>query len=492
MPKRSRRTQPARETQQPQIRLGAGSYWLGIAAIVIAAGAVRLACAGGDLWLDEIRTLKLLEEATRPTEILTKLLHDNNHPLNSWWLFLLGAGRSAVTYRLLAVIAGTISVLIAGEVGRRQAQLVNPKTTAAMANVAGLFTAACIGFSYLLIHYSSEARGYAPAMCFSLLAIYALSRDLARPWGAPLYWIACVLGLLSHVTIVQVMFGGLAWSVFFALGQWRGWRERIAHVAYWHLVPWTAFGLYYALFMSRVAVGGGPIDGLWGVLCDLAAFLIGVPVSAGGIAFVILAVVVLAGCVSLGRQNRGIASFFWLAVIIGPLASISSEHFILLFPRYFLISGMCALLLVGRMLAQLWTSNRRVISGVLLALFLAGNVVHTTRLIQDGRGQYREALQYVAAQSPGPTITVAADNDFRNGMVIEYYAATVSGKTIEFHPAAAPPPAGAEWLFFHRLDNSPVPADRVSDRGGHRYLLDRVFPHAALSGWDWYVFRRVN
>jgi hypothetical protein len=241
-----------------------------------------------------------------------------------------------------------------------------------------------------------------------------------------------------------------------------------------------------------VAVGGGPIDGIWSVLSDLAAFLIGAPVNAGGVALVILAIVVVAGSAAIWRQNRGIASFFWLAVIVGPLASISSEHFILLFPRYFLISGMCALLLVGRALAQLWTSNRRALSVVLLALFVAGNAVHTMRLIRDGRGQYRDALQYVAAASPGATITVAADNDFRNGMVIEYYAATVAGKTIEFHPAAAPPPSGADWLFFHRLDNSPVPADRVSDRTGHRYLLDRVFPHAALSGWDWYVFRRVN
>jgi hypothetical protein len=492
MPKRSRRTQPDREPSPSPARLDARTYWLGLAVIVIASTALRLACANGDLWLDEIRTLRLLEDATTPVEILTKLLHDNNHPINSLYLFLLGPGRTAERYRLLAIVAGAISVLLAGEVGRLQTQLVNPKATTATANIAGLFTAACVGFSYLLVHYTSEARGYGPATCFSLLAIYALSRGPARRSGAPLYWMACVLGLLSHVTVVQVMLGGLAWSTFFAFGQWRTWRDRFTHVAYWHVVPWTVFGLYYSLFISRVAVGGGPIDNLWRVLSDLASFLIGIPVEAGWAALIVLAAVVVAGCAAIWRQNRAVASFFWIAVVIGPLVSVSSEHFILLFPRYFLISGMCALLLAGRTLAQLWTSDRRAIGAVLLALFLIGNGVYTARLIRDGRGRYREALQYVAAHSSAPTITVAADNDFRNRMVIEYYAASVPGKTIEFYPATAPPPTGAEWLFFHRLDNDSPPADRVSDRAGHRYLLEHVFPHAALSGWDWYVFRRVN
>lgn len=213
-------------------------YWA-LGAVVAVFGAVRFACLFNDLWLDEIWSLGLVGQIHSPAEILTRLWHDNNHPLNSLWLYLLGPAKPDWTYRLLSWFTGTATVGLAGLIGRRQFQLLHPGEAGAKAQRAGLITAMLVGGCYLLIHYSSEARGYAPAVGFGFLAIHALWRAPARPTSAwaGVYGLSCVLGLLSHLVAFQVMLAGLVWSLTQALRSWDRWRDRIVHLACWHLVP---------------------------------------------------------------------------------------------------------------------------------------------------------------------------------------------------------------------------------------------------------------
>src|SRR5258705_241700 len=70
-------------------------------------------------------------------------------------------------------------------------------------------------FSFCLIFSSSEARGYALLILFSLLAFHFLGRFLAsrRKHLVPLFWLSCILGFLSHLTYVFVWVALFAWSV---------------------------------------------------------------------------------------------------------------------------------------------------------------------------------------------------------------------------------------------------------------------------------------
>src|SRR5438128_1765967 len=86
--------------------------WVMLGAILVAAAAVRFACLFGDLWLDEIWSLRLLETVRSPVEILTRLLHDNNHPLNSLFLYLLMPAKAEWTYRLFSWATGSAAVWI--------------------------------------------------------------------------------------------------------------------------------------------------------------------------------------------------------------------------------------------------------------------------------------------------------------------------------------------------------------------------------------------
>src|SRR5262249_1679320 len=58
-----------------------GRVVVGLVALGLGALVVRLGCARGDIWLDEIWSLDVVSRLNSAAAILT-LRHDNNHPLN--------------------------------------------------------------------------------------------------------------------------------------------------------------------------------------------------------------------------------------------------------------------------------------------------------------------------------------------------------------------------------------------------------------------------
>lgn len=489
------KTPPRPDPDVPVVDGGA-RYALGLVLLVVVFAAVRWAGMTCDLWLDEIWSLGLIREIKSPWEILTKVHHDNNHPLNSLWLHLLPPAGPAWTYRLLAWFAGSATVLLAGLIARRQFRLMHPDAGAGVVNAAGLLTAVLVGGAHLLVHYSSEARGYAPAVAGGFLALYALLHASGRAtgWWALVYGLACGLGLLSHLAMVQVMAAGLAWSAVQVVRERNRWRVGLGRLAGWHTGPWICFALYYFGFVRRLSIGGGPENPLGGVLGDMAAFTLGFPVELG--LWLALPVLLSVTGVTLGlvwRRDAALAVFYALVVFILPAIGPGLSGFSLLFPRYFIISAAAALLLVGYALTRIWVRGGgwRVASLVLLALFLGGNALHVVRLGRDGRGQYQAALRYLAERTPTEAISLCSDSDFRNGTLIRYYAtAAGTGRRIRYYPGDRVPRAGTQWLIIHRLDGGVAPPEAVTDPWGNGYVLEKVFPHAPLSGWDWFVYRR--
>ena len=479
---------------EPAVKLERRHFALWLALIVVVSAAVRWVGMTCDLWLDEIWSLGLVRDVKAPWEILTRVLHDNNHPLNSLWLWLLPPTGQAWTFRLLSWVAGALTVLLAGLVGRRLFERLHPEN----GDAAGLIMAVLAGGCHLLGHYASEARGYAPAVAAALLAVYALLHRETRAWvrWAVVYGVACIVGLLSHLVMAPVMAAGLLWAAGDVLAARGRRRAEFGRLLAWHAGPWVVFAAYYFGFVRRLSIGGGPDNPLAGVLGEAAAFTLGLPAEAGR--WLALPVLVVAVGVALGllwRRERGLAVFFLLAMGVLPLLGSGLGRFQLLFPRYFIVSAALAVLLLGYVLARLWLRGRWARVGVLalVALFLAGNARHGVRLGQDGRGQYRAALHYLADETASPVVTVTADADFRNRPVIGYHAATSGlGRRIRYVPEDRVPRVGVEWYLVHRLDGGPPPAERVTDRWGNAYGLARVFPHAPLSGWDWEAYRRLG
>ena len=474
------------------------SSWPALYAVVAVFGAVRFACLFNDLWLDEIWSLRLVGQLHSPVEILTRLWHDNNHPLNSLFLYLLGPAQADWAYRLLSWFTGTATVALAGLIGRRQWHLLHPGDEPAKARAAGLIAAVLVGGSYLLIHYSSEARGYAPAVGFGFLAIFALLHAPGRPmsWWAAVYGLACVLGLLSHLVAFQVMLGGLVWSVAVAFRTGGRWRDRIVQLVCWQFVPWIFLGLYYLGFVQKLEVGGGPTLALSTVLGQLSAYSLDLPGGLGtAVALPVFLGVVAVAAVLIGRHDRALAGFYLTAIIVAPALGLLGSRFVLLYPRYFIVSAAVGLLLAAYALARLWDSGRaaRAAAAVVLAAFLLGGGVHTARLLRDGRGQYQAALRYVGAHTPTRTVTLSSDSDFRNVGIIAYYAKAVGpARYLQYYSGTNLPPGGPQWVLLHRLDGeTPPTADLFAADGAH-YRQEGVYPHGPLSGWTWYLFRNLD
>ena len=126
----SRNTHPPSDTNPTRRTVWSGTEWTGIACgvILVASGLVRFSAALGDFWLDEIWSWNWSWSIagtvlTSDWDILTKIHHDNNHYLNTWFIYLLGPDRHWIVYRLPSVIAGIGTVAVAGLIGNRHGKL---------------------------------------------------------------------------------------------------------------------------------------------------------------------------------------------------------------------------------------------------------------------------------------------------------------------------------------------------------------------------------
>jgi len=256
-------------------------------------------------------------------------------------------------------------------------------------------------------------------------------------------------------------------------------------------------GLYYWGFARRVEIGGGPKLALGNVLGTLSAFSLGLPSSWGVfVALPLFAGVIVVALVLLWRRDRALLGFYLTAILVAPALGMWASRFALIYPRYFIVSAAIGLLLAGYVLARLWDAGRAVcmVCVVLLGGFLLGNGMHATRLMRDGRGQYQAALRHIAERTPAGMITVSSDSDFRNFAIVDYHAKAVgSGHTLQYCPGNQLPPDGPQWVLVHRLDDTVPPSAADLDIAGRwHFRLERVFPHAPLSGWEWYVYRNLD
>jgi len=477
----------------PSINGGMG--WA-LGAIVLFFAVVRLAGMFGDLWLDEIWSLRMVQSIQSPLEVFTKLQHDNNHPLNSLFLYLVQPG-AGWTYRVLSWFAGSASVWLAALLARDHYRHWHPEDSPTRANGCGILTAVLVGGAYLLIHYSSEARGYASAVACALLATYALSRGSAVSglrWAA-LYFGACVIGLMAHLAMVQVMLAAGCWVVIMLFTNLSVWREHLRRVLIFLLPSWLFFGAYYFGFVRNIEIGGGPENGLSQVRAELAVTLLGTPALSGMIVLSILLGAIVAGLVLVWHRSRGWAIFYVAAIFATPAIGILFSRFTLLFPRYFIISAAFALIVIGYGLTRLWWHSRigRGLCLAALLLFLIGNALQVERLWAAGRGHYQEALSTIIKRTPFEAVTISSDHDFRNYALVDYYQTLAEApRKIVYYQRDKLPPWGTQWRILHRFDDDSDPPKHVTDDRGNFYVKERVYPYAGLSGWSWIVYRNMQ
>jgi hypothetical protein len=416
-----------------------------ILALLIAGAALRIGGGISDLWLDEIWSLNNSAIVRQPFDVFTAIHLDNNHHLNTLYLAAVGPRQAPLLYRLPAIVSGVLFiVIVAVALWSRD-------------RIEAVVATGLLAFSYPLILYASEARGYSLALLFaaaSVLALLRYRRDPTTRWRLT-FAAFVVLGILSQLTFVFFYFVLVAWTL---------------RTPSLHAIPVASLAVLYRVDLSRMAIGGGTPAGIGSVLADLVAYTLGSPFSAGA--------VLIAGLfVWLWRRGERTECGLALGLLAVPVIAVVVMKAEFVAVRYFLFAVPVVLLMSARALAALSRTGRagRFASGFILFVFFCGNASRTADLLRYGRGQYREAIRDMTAGS-GDT-TVSSDHDFRNRTILDYYAPAIQ------YVRSGP----SEWYIAHS-----GPREQHITVAGKDYDLYRRYRSAALSGWEWSLYRRSS
>jgi len=466
---------------------GPGAFAIG-AAILLAAAALRIAGGWNDLWLDEIWALQVAPLAAAPLDAFTRIHHEINHPLYTLWLHAAGDRGNWLGYRVPSIAAGIATVAVAGAIGRRRG------TAPA---IGAMLT---VGASYVLVLYSSEARGYAICMlcafaCFALLERHHASGGARAGAG---YALVALPGLASHVLFASVLLSGLAWTIERGLRTALPAREIVRRVALCHAAPFAALALLWLVDIRHIAIGGGASSASWIDAYGTAlAFSLGTPLDprAQLVACLLAVAALVAGLRILRRERGDPRAFFLGAIVVFPVLLALMRGSDVLYPRHFLVAIAFLTLLGGLVLGSLWEQGERSAAAAGLAAYLAANGVHTVDLLRHGRGQQGSALALMVERTQGPVVSIGSDSDFRIQTSLDFFARTLpAAKPIAYHPSDRWPPGGPEWVVTHKEPLvPPIPNETLlQDGAGNRYELAGVFPAAPLSGLHWFVYHNVR
>lgn len=453
--------------------------WL-LALLFTAVVVVRLSAADNDLWLDEIWTL----EQVRPLQSVLGVFTDikeENHALYTLWAYLLGPEVSAQVYRLPALLAGLFAVLLAARIAVLQSG----------EWLSAVFAVTLVGFSYLGIHYGTEARGYAPSTAFVLLALAALLHGIDRPqarWRV-LFGGALCLAFVAQPMAVNFLAAATAWIPVRQRKQ-IGVRRALADSAGWLAVPSAFFVAYYVLYLRHLETGGGPDNTLFEICGNALAYTFGLPTTLGSLGLNPLGgVILLAGLVTLIRERNDLWILYLVGCVLAPLTLIILRGSTLIYERYFVASAALALLMTSHALTRLWRRAPRIVTALIVIAFLAGNVAHAVPLLRDGRGEPTELIRRVAAETDSAEIRYSANHPFRVRMVIDHYARRAApGRTLRYVEPVDKP----EWVIKSLLEPRDAVDRVVRSPDGQLFRLAFIVPSAPMSGFWFAAYRRAG
>lgn len=469
---------------------GSAGRWslLALAILAIAMG-LRLASAAGDFWLDEIVSLNLARQYPVSEIVVgSTARHDNNHVLNTIYLRAVADAGNELAYRALSIASGVAAVALMGWIGFRQSRR------------AGLLAAFLGSFAYILVHYGSEARGYALASALALGAWIVVDRDLARPRAATrvALAIAVALGYLAHYSFGFVYAGIVGWTALHGLRGTAPWRSRLSDFVALNAAPAAITLAIYFGHVRPMHLAGGPEFGvgwaLWSALGETLGFQFHPAASLGARLAPLLALgLLVAECINRAREGREDVAFYGFLFATAGFGTIFVIRPEFVVPRYFVVAVPFALILFASLLDRGFGSGwpGRAAAALLLAFMIGGSAGRDVSLIRGGRGHYRDAVEFMADQGAPVVRVTGTDSRWVRVLIEGYYGQfrpDVRFEVLESERAVGGAPA--DWYLHNTWarDHRP-PAVLEPGEGGSRYRFVKHYPFSSLSGWHWYLYR---
>jgi hypothetical protein len=449
--------------------------------IGFAASLILMAAASrGDLSLDEVISLKTALGTDNWIAIVTQNTDDNDHLLNTFMLRLLGGQQHLFVYRIPAILFGIYTIAALWFAARR------------WSSEAAVWVVYLAGLSYPIILYSSEARGYAPAMFFAVVSFEMLQRCWERETWVRLilFWTALCLGFLSHFSFVIILISLGGWSLIRERKTGTSFRDATMNLARFYAVPVVFLAGIYLVFIRHMIILGGPVFSRWEVVGSAVSHALGLTDAAGLrlVSVISAAILVGFGIWNLFRQRRQEWIFFVLVLFAAPMLVVTLLHPKYLYFRYFMVCFPFFYLLLAFIFAQ-WFRNRGIIKIIPVLLIFAmttGHLLKVATLLDFGRGNFRCAINDMAAATPGQIIRVGSNDDFVNGNMLDFYGLFLPpSKKIEYVLTTKIISEKPDWIVVCYL---PV-ASPVLVEDGAKYNLFSIYPSCGLSGMAWFVYR---
>jgi hypothetical protein len=453
----------------------------------ITGGMLRFLSSTDNLWFDEIWSVNFVRSMQSSWDVLT-INHDNNHILNTLYLYYFGYGDVWPRYRFLSIVTGTLSIPIMGYIGFKRGF------------ATGIITTLLVVFSYPLIIYSSEARGYAPAIFFSLTAYLAFQNynKQSNFISLSVFWTSCILGILSHLTFIYIFAGLFLSSVLPAKKEFNKiiFYKRLTA---WYFLPALFMTFLYLFFVKGMMIGGGESIGtITGRLADFLSPLTGLmPGSTAGIiAATLIFITVSAWILTAERKFSADWIFYALILVIVPSIAFilpfdffSSRYLALLLPFLYLM--------IASMMTKLSSLSKTgmVICIAFCSLLIAGSIVRLHDQLTIGRGHYLEAVRYIMNNSPSSQVSIITDHELRNSTVINFYKQFIPlSKEIDYisvNDMISKRKEAPEWLITHHRFDPEFTPPLYGGPKDHKYKLVKISPSAnMLSGWNWYIYKK--
>lgn len=459
----------------------ARASWMGVLIpLLLIAAALRVAMAQGGLWLDEAWSVAYVSGLSSPVGVFTAIHHDNNHHLNSLWLWLVGMEAHSVVQRLLSIVAGVASILLAAMLGYRRSP------------AAGLATAVMLAVSPIFMIYGAEARGYAPMVALLLFALLLVDRWLVRPDPSSRWWLGLCFGVAATAQLTA-LFGLIAVAGWVLWEQRRRLPLRQAIVTTINLLMPAIIAVTSMIMTTFLLprwqglpfrVGGvAPFDleSLARGLTMLVTHLCGADrLGFGLVAMILLLSLVAAFALRLQSRALYLSALIGLPLLVTVARLGNAGH-----ARYYLVIGVALVLLWGDLFGRLWAAGRasRSIAAAGLMLFVGLSLHADIRLIDDARGQPDRPVALMRRLSPsGATLLILP---WRSKAVHEAEARR-HGYRLQVQAAGCP---ATDFLLVSRFNGRPF--GDLGRHCGYRWqALDQDRP-IGLSTDGWRLYRRL-
>lgn len=464
-----------------------------IAGLCIVGLALRVWYAHAPLWVDEIWSLKDLLPIRHFWQILWDISQDNNHYLYSLYLyFAYPVSHNEIWLRAPSIAAGVASIPLLAQLSGRD-------------RAAALAAAAMATVSAFMITYSAQARGYALAVFFWIVAYRQLEKMLDGADAGARWRFALAIGVATfcHLAtfVVAFLFGLAALVELF-----RRQRHLLQAIGVCLQLFWPTLVCLVPIFLCLIAgyveVGGfivnyvrpySPVLAYAGFSQMIVATLEGAMTPL----LIVAAIPLLAIGGGVVLRERAISSFrrisyalmlFGLPALVFA-TRVPNSHI----PRYYSISAVFLILVAADLFAILWRKGRiwRVAALAATLTLAVGNLYALFTAKVANALAWPDAL---AAIEASPSQRVGTNFDFNVREFVGYYN-RFAAKPLHLVGADVSCDDAPAWYIFETDAPGLEKTIRVDGRrndGGPcsvRYVLASTYGYSTFFESRWLLYR---